>query len=83
VSVCRWGVLKTALLGILVRWGGPLDQRNELMAAFECPRLTLATFREAEDADRLPDDGRWNGCCVVIHKNGQPDEIAFWGYSGG
>ncbi|NUP47871.1 MAG: hypothetical protein HOW97_11250 [Catenulispora sp.] len=59
----------------------PLTE-DELMAAFECPRPTLATFREAEEAGRLPHDGRWNGCCVVIYKNGQPDEVAFWGISG-
>ncbi|GAA2014407.1 hypothetical protein GCM10009839_06660 [Catenulispora yoronensis] len=55
---------------------------DELMAAFECPRPTLATFQEAEDAGRLPFDGRWNGCCAVIYKGGKPDEVAFWGYSG-
>ena len=54
----------------------------ELMAAFQCPRPTLRTFREAEDAGDLPDDGRWNGCCVVIYKDGQPDQVAFWGSSG-
>jgi hypothetical protein len=54
----------------------------EMLAAFDCPRPTLATFEEAREAGRLPDDGRWNGCCAVIYKHGQPDEVAFWGYSG-
>ncbi|MBS2549966.1 hypothetical protein KGQ19_24180 [Catenulispora sp. NL8] len=36
---------------------------DELTAAFDCLRPTLATFQEAEEADRLPFDAKWNGCC--------------------
>jgi len=27
-------------------------------------------------------DGRWTGRCVVIYREGIPDEISFWGFSG-
>jgi hypothetical protein len=28
------------------------------------------------------DPPRWSGRCVVLHRDGKPDEIAFWGSSG-
>lgn len=38
--------------------------------------------RASKNIEFRADPPRWTGRCVVLYRNGQPDEIAFWGSSG-
>jgi hypothetical protein len=44
---------------------------------------TRADFdRASEDVEFTADPPRWSGRCVVLYRDGNPGEIAFWGCSG-
>jgi len=59
---------------------------DEVVETFKTDRPTRADWdREAGQFARgvahLLGE-RWTGRCVLLFKNGEPDEVAFWGFSG-
>jgi hypothetical protein len=57
----------------------------ETIEAFGFDKPTRADFERLSDTGRssLPeDDGRWTGRCLVLFKDGAPESVAFWGWSG-
>src|SRR5689334_4075171 len=55
----------------------------EVRALFGTDTPTRADFqRQGDGHGPMPDFPRWSGRYTVLYRDGQPHELAFWGYSG-
>jgi hypothetical protein len=58
----------------------------ELRRYFGTPTPTVEQFEllypDDDHSDLATTAPRWSGHCAILHKNGVPEKIAFWGISG-
>lgn len=55
---------------------------GELEGVFGTREPSAVEFEQVETPEQLLLGERWTGRSLVLYKDGKPDEVYFWGYSG-
>lgn len=66
--------------GVLRQWSKA--KVAEVVGIAEPTRADLDAFDMMKLFDADPGLTKWNGRCIVLHKDGRPDELLIWGWSG-